>query len=61
MELEVVLAEGEDQIGGEREASELMGRLGVTSGDLVSGAYIDLIEEKGCGSESVFGPFEPPD
>ena len=46
MELEVVLAEGEDQAGGEREAAELMGRLGVTSGDLVSGAYIDLMEEK---------------
>ncbi len=46
MELEVVLAEGEDQVGGEREAAELMGRLGVTSGDLVSGAYIDLMEGK---------------
>ncbi len=45
MELEVVLAGGDSQDGGEREAAELMGRLGITSGDLVSGAYIDLMEE----------------
>jgi predicted adenylyl cyclase CyaB len=46
MELEVVLAEGDDQDGGEREAADLMERLGVTSGNLVSGAYIDLLERK---------------
>jgi predicted adenylyl cyclase CyaB len=46
MELEVVLAEGDDLDGGEREAAELMKHLGITSGDLVSGAYIDLLEEK---------------
>ncbi len=45
MELEVVLAEGDDQGSGEREAADLMERLGVKSGDLVSGAYIDLMEE----------------
>jgi len=46
MELEVVLAEGDEQEDGEREAAELMERLGVTSEDLVSGAYIDLLEGK---------------
>ncbi len=46
MELEVVLADGDDQDGGEKEAAELMAGLGITSGDLVSGAYIDLLDEK---------------
>ena len=46
MELEIVLAEGDDQDGGEREAANLMQSLGITSGDLVSGAYFDLLEEK---------------
>jgi len=44
LELEVVLAEGDDRAAGEREAADLMARLGVTSDDLVSGAYIDLLE-----------------
>lgn len=48
MELEVVLAEGEDPAQGEAEAADLMRRLGITSIDLVSGAYIDLLEDKGA-------------
>ncbi len=45
MELEVVLAEGDNKDDGEREAADLMKRLGVMPGDLVRGAYIDLMEE----------------
>ncbi len=43
MELEVVLAEGDDPGGGENEAADLMKRLGVMPDDLVRGAYIDLM------------------
>ena len=43
LELEVVLAEGEDLAAGEAEARELMARLGIAPGDLVSGAYLDLL------------------
>lgn len=43
MELEVVLADGEDQAGGHAEAEELMHALQIKPDDLVSGAYIDLL------------------
>lgn len=43
MELEVVLAEGDSRSGGEEEAAGLMEKLGITSADLVRGAYIDLL------------------
>lgn len=42
LELEVVLAEGEDPAAGTAEARGLMARLGVADEDLVSGAYADL-------------------
>jgi len=42
LELEVVLAEGEDAAAGEAEARQLLRRLGIEDADLVSGAYIDL-------------------
>ncbi len=45
MELEVVLAEGDDTKGGEQEAADLMEKLGIKPEDLVSGAYIDLLEK----------------
>jgi predicted adenylyl cyclase CyaB len=45
LELEVVLDEGEDPARAEAEAADLMRRLGITSADLVSGAYIDLLEK----------------
>jgi predicted adenylyl cyclase CyaB len=48
MELEVVLTGGEDPAHGEAEAAELMRQLGITPADLVSGAYIDLLEEGGA-------------
>ena len=44
LELEVVLQDGEPIEAGEREARGLMRGLGVEDGDLVSGAYIDLLE-----------------
>jgi len=46
LELEVVLGESEDHASGEREARELMGRLGVDPSKLVEGAYVDLLEAR---------------
>ncbi len=47
MELEVVLADGEDVDGGMREARALMARLGVAPDSLVQGAYHDLLRARG--------------
>ena len=46
MELEVVLADGDVLQDGVREAHELMARLNVSSGDLVEGAYHDLLRAR---------------
>ncbi len=43
MELEVVLADGEDAEAGMREAHALMARLGIAPEALVQGAYHDLL------------------
>jgi adenylate cyclase class IV len=43
LELEVVLAEGDDETNGEREARALMEHLGVDASDLVGKAYIDML------------------
>jgi predicted adenylyl cyclase CyaB len=43
VELEVVLRPGEDEAAGEAVARELMERLGVGEGQLVRGAYRDLL------------------
>ncbi len=43
LELEVVLSESQSEAEGERMAAELMNRLGLGPGDLVPGAYLDLI------------------
>lgn len=43
MELEVVLADGEDAAVGRAEADALMARLGVSDADLVDRAYVDLL------------------
>jgi predicted adenylyl cyclase CyaB len=45
MELEVVLTEDDDPEDGEKEAADLMAKLGVVPDDLVRGAYIDLMGE----------------
>lgn len=44
MELEVVLEEGQSDAEGQKIAEELMSALGVQRGDLIDGAYLDLIE-----------------
>jgi adenylate cyclase len=44
LELEVVLAADEDVAAGEAEARALMARLEVAPGDLVAGAYLDLLD-----------------
>ena len=45
MELEVVLEEGQEDADGQKVAEELMSALGVESGDLIDGAYMDLLEK----------------
>jgi len=45
MELEVVLSEGQTAEYGAKIAKELMTKLGIKTEDLVSGAYIDLLEK----------------
>ncbi len=47
LELEVVLRDGEPPESGTHEALELMARLGVDSTQLVEGAYIDLLKQRG--------------
>ncbi|KAF1027477.1 MAG: hypothetical protein GAK40_01079 [Burkholderia plantarii] len=45
IELEVVLAEDDDEAGGEAEAHAMFATLGVASEDLVARAYVDLLNE----------------
>jgi predicted adenylyl cyclase CyaB len=49
LELEVVLAEGESPDAGVKEARALMAALGLADGQLVAGAYVDLLAP--CGAE----------
>jgi predicted adenylyl cyclase CyaB len=44
MELEVVMGEGQGDAQGQAIAEGLMSRLGVGRGDLLEGAYMDLLE-----------------
>ena len=44
LELEVVLRDGEPAADGEREAHDLLAKLGVPATSLVAPAYIDLLE-----------------
>jgi predicted adenylyl cyclase CyaB len=44
LELEVVLDVGEDPAAGETEAAHLLGALGLTAAERVSGAYLDLLQ-----------------
>ncbi len=46
MELEVVLREGQSDAEGQAIAEDLMARLGVEEGDLIEGAYMDLLEAR---------------
>ncbi len=47
MELEVMLRPDEDEESGRRTAAELMKLLGVQREDLIDGAYLDLLAQKG--------------
>ncbi len=47
IELEVVLDEELDADAGHEVAGELMERLGISAVDLVSGAYVDLLQRQG--------------
>ena len=47
LELEVVLDEGEPTEIGVREAHELMTKLGVEPSQLIEGAYVDLLAQRG--------------
>ena len=49
MELEVVLADGDGEDDGRREAESLMARLGIDTSRLVAHAYVDLLRERGAG------------
>jgi adenylate cyclase class IV len=44
MELEVVLSAGQPDVDGQAIAQDLMGALGVSPGDLLEGAYMDMLE-----------------
>jgi predicted adenylyl cyclase CyaB len=46
LELEVVLVDDESADAGVREARELMDRLGIQPGQLVEGAYLDLMPRR---------------
>lgn len=50
MELEVVLQDGEPECDGADEAEALLTRLGIAAGDLVQGAYLDLLAAPGSGA-----------
>jgi predicted adenylyl cyclase CyaB len=45
MELEVVMADGQSDAEGQAIAEGLMSALGVERGDLIDGAYMDLLEK----------------
>jgi predicted adenylyl cyclase CyaB len=45
MELEVVMGEGQSDAEGQAIAEDLMSALGVERGDLIDGAYMDLLEK----------------
>ncbi len=47
MELEVVLSPGQSDAEGIAIADRLMAELGVEAGDLLEGAYMDLLEQRG--------------
>ena len=47
LELEVVLQEGESPEAGVQEAYKLMAKLGVEKSQLIEGAYVELLSQKG--------------
>lgn len=49
MELEVVMGDGQSDAEGQKIAEGLMASLGVERGDLIDGAYMDLLEKPEAG------------
>lgn len=49
MELEVVMQDGQSDAEGQKIAEGLMASLGVERGDLIDGAYMDLLEKSEAG------------
>jgi predicted adenylyl cyclase CyaB len=45
VELEVVLRPGQSDSDGQAIAEDLIGKLGIQPGDLIEGAYMDMLEE----------------
>jgi predicted adenylyl cyclase CyaB len=52
MELEVVMQAEQSDADGQAIAEDLMARLGVEKGDLLEGAYMDLLAASGQGDEA---------
>jgi predicted adenylyl cyclase CyaB len=50
MELEVVMQEGQSDAEGQKIAEDLMSALGVERGDLIDGAYMDLLDKTSTNS-----------
>jgi len=57
LELEVVLSDGETVEAGEAIAHDLMGKLGISSTQLIEGAYVDLLNQaaSGCSNKGFQG------
>lgn len=49
MELEVVLEDGQSEADGQKIVEDLISALGVDVGDLIDGAYMDLLEKSSAG------------
>ncbi len=52
LELEVVLAEGESSEVGVLVAHDLLGKFGISSSQLIEGAYIDLLNGQNVSRQS---------
>ncbi len=60
LELEVVLAEGEPTESGEAVARDLMAKLGILPGQLVEGAYVDLLTSEAAVRAAPSDPLRIP-
>ncbi len=52
LELEVVLEQGENLLSGNNEVDYMMSRLGLTDKDLISGPYLELLENNSTYSQN---------
>lgn len=53
LELEVVLADGEDEAAGVAEAETLMARLGIARAQLIDDAYVDQLRARADGGHDI--------